>query len=379
MTQWSKPRAGSLAFYPRKRAKREMPSYKTFLPQKEREARALNFLGYKAGMTHVLGKNIHDKSTTFGQDIFVPCTIIECPPIKVFGVRAYSKENGTVHAIAEAHAQKIEKELLKKINRFKKKSKKEKEETSKEKTIKDLEGMPEITEFRLLAHSQPKLSGIGKKRPEVLEIRLSGTKEKQLEYAREKLGKELNVKECFSEQEFVDVKAVTKGHGTTGVIKRFGVKTLKSPKSKTERVVGSIGPWNPSTVMWTVARAGQHGYHTRTEYSRRILMIGENGAEITPGSGFKQYGVVRNSFLLLSGSVPGPAKRAIALRTSLRKIPENKFKLASIDFIASKGKKQAHATEYEVKAQKVETVEEKKAEKKSVEQEIAEAVEGGKK
>ena len=384
MTHKSSPRRGSLAFYPRKRAKRELATFKTVPGLAVEQAKPLNFLGYKAGMTHVLGKDIHERGKTFGQDIVVPCTIVECPPLVVFGVRAYAKKQTALQPLGDVFAQKTEKELLKRIKRFRKKSRKEKkqgtgeEEKQKEKTIKDFEEkISEMEEFRLLAHSQPKLTGIGKKKPEVFEIRLSGSREKQLAFAQEKLGKQLSAKDCFEEKQFVDVKAVTTGKGFQGVVKRFGVK-IHRPKSKKQRVVGSIGPWNPSTVMWTVPRPGQHGYQTRTEYNRRIMIMGENGTEITPSHGFKNYGVVKNAFLLLSGSVPGPAKRAVALRPSIRKTPENRFKLEGIDFISTKMQSQAGATEEAVKAQKTEKAKEEKKERKSVAEEIAEAATKGK-
>ena len=376
MTKKSRPRAGSLAFYPRKRAKREMASYKTVPVIAVGKAKAINFLGYKAGMTHVIGKDQHAKGKTFGQDISIPGTVIECPPLQVFGARAYSKKNNALHPLAETHSQKNEKELLRKIRNFRKKSKKEKKagKEKRETSFEDLEKkLLEIEEIRLLAFSNPKLAGFGRKKPDVFELRLSGSREQQLAFAREKIGKEISVRECFDEKQFVDVKAVTKGKGFQGVIKRFGVKTLK-PKSKKQRVVGSIGPWNPSTVMWTVARPGQHGYHTRTEYNKRILLIGDNATGVTPDSGFKNYGIVSNDFLLVAGSIPGPAKRAVSLRHTIRVFPENRFNISGIDFIASKKEKQKHATEEEVKAQKAEAVKEDKQEKKSVEQEIAEAV-----
>ena len=78
-----KPRSGSLAFYPRGKAKKETPSFSTF-PNVEGAARPLNFLGYKVGMIHGIGKNEHAKSVSYGQMIYVPCTVILFPPIYFF-------------------------------------------------------------------------------------------------------------------------------------------------------------------------------------------------------------------------------------------------------------------------------------------------------
>ena len=113
-----------------------------------------------------------------------------------------------------------------------------------------------------------------------------------------------------------------------GVIKRFGVK-MGRPKAKKRRVVGSISPWTPATVMFTVARPGQMGYHTRTEYNKKILIIG-NGKEI---SELKKYGNIKNDIVLVAGSIPGTTKRCIALREPIRKADENKMKIVEVNIL----------------------------------------------
>ncbi|MCE7697990.1 MAG: 50S ribosomal protein L3, partial [Methanobacterium paludis] len=84
--------------------------------------------------------------------------------------------------------------------------------------------------------------------------------------------------------------------------------------------VGSIGPWNPSRTMWTVAMAGQMGYHKRTEFNKKILKIG--GADevdaVNPDGGFVKYGLVKNGYFIVKGSVPGPSKRLVMLRKAIR-------------------------------------------------------------
>lgn len=390
MTKKSKPRAGSLAFYPRKRAKRETPSFSSFPEIKIEGAKPLNFLGYKAGMLHVVAMNQHESAVSYGQEVVVPATAIECPPLKIFGVRAYEKTPHGLRTATELTVGKVDKNLLRKIKSFKKKHKKKaKGEKDKKKdiggeekiTLEDLEKKKDgLAEIRLLAHTTPIATGIGKKKPEIIELKLSGSIDEQFAYAKEKFGKEIAVNEIFKDKQFVDVKAVDKGKGFSGVVKRFGVK-IHRPKAKKRRVVGSIGPWNPSTVMWTVARAGQLGYQARTEYNKRILMIGSNPAVINPSSGFKNYGVIKNDFVLLAGSMPGPSKRAVALREPIRKSAAEKHKISELLFISTVPKKikEVAAEEEETKAKKVVAKkEEVKKEEKSVEEEIAAAVEGKK-
>jgi len=333
MAKKHKPRSGSLAFYPRKRALREVPQFTSFNSKGIEGVAPLNFFGYKAGMTHVLGTDKHKKSPTFGQKVQFAVSIIECPPLKVFGIRAYGKKPQGLVCLGEKHAKQLDKELKRRITIQKKKEKKEKEEPKEFDFSKNIE---KISEIRLLAHTQPKLTGIGKKKPEIVEISLSGSVEEQLKFAEEKLGKEITVREVFNELDFLDVKAVTKGKGFSGVVKRFGVKDHR-PKAKKQRIVGSIGPWHPATVMFTVARAGQLGYQFRTEFNKKLLAIG-NGEKITPKGGFKNYGVVKNDFILIEGSVPGPVKRCVALRKGIRPAPIEKHQLEGVEFVASEQK-----------------------------------------
>lgn len=72
------------------------------------------------------------------------------------------------------------------------------------------------------------------------------------------------------------------------------------------------------------------GYHHRTELNKKIYRIGsgEDTANastehditkkaITPMGGFPHYGIVKNDYLMLKGSIPGTKKRVITIRKSL--------------------------------------------------------------
>ncbi|MCD6434343.1 MAG: 50S ribosomal protein L3 [Candidatus Diapherotrites archaeon] len=339
MVKKSKPRSGSLAFYPRKRAARETPSFRT-VKRDGKEIKPLNFIGYKAGMLSVVGKNIHEGSPSYGQEAVLAATVIETPPIKVFGIRAYRETPYGLEILTEVTTDNIDKELRRRIKRFKEKSKDKKKEEKKAEgkvSIEEIEKLVKegkVNEIRLLAHTQPKLTAIGKKKPEVIEIFLNGTPEEQLKYAMEKLGKEITVKEVFNEKDFIDVKAVTKGKGFEGVVKRFGVK-IQRPKAKKRRIVGSIGPWTPATVMWTVPRPGQHGYHSRTELNKKLILIGSKDEtdKVNPKGGFTGYGLVKNDYIVIIGSTPGPRKRAVALRQAVREAKEKGVTIETIERI----------------------------------------------
>jgi len=382
-----KPRSGSLAFYPKKRAAREIPSFSTYPSIEEENSKPLNFYGYKAGMLHVIAKNAQPKSTTYNQNISVPATVIECPPLKVYGVRAYRKTHYGPETAFDIYHEKVSTELRKRIPNFlqpqkkdkgkdkKGGEKKEEKKGEKEKkveapktasrTISDLEKEKEnIITLKLLAYSQPRMTGIGKHKPEVFELGLSGDLDKQITFAKDKFGEQIRIGEVVSEKQFVDVKAVDRGKGFSGPVKRFGIKTHR-PKAKKARVVGSIGPWTPGTVMWTVARPGQLGYQTRTEYNKRVLKIGENAEEINPASGFTNFGNVKNDYVILAGSVPGPAKRIVGIRAAIRTAAESKHNVSDISYISTSEVKKPVKVVKETVAEKVEEKKEVKSEKHS--------------
>lgn len=332
MASYNAPRRGSMAFYPRVRAKKQTPTIKA----KGKEAKALSFLGYKVGMTQVLGKDEHKGSITFGHDVAMPVTIVEVPEMKVLGIRAYVKDDIGHTVYGDVLADNFEKEIERKINNFKKKSEKNKNKETKKKnrTIADFEkDLEKIEYFTLLVNTKPKEIKL-KKTPELVEVNIGGKKEEQLNYAKEKIGKSINVEDVFNEGEFLDVKGVTKGKGIQGVIKRFNVR-IQRPKAKTRRIVGSISPWNPSTVMYTVARPGQMGYHNRTEYNKRLLKISDKPDEVN-GSGFSGYGKVQGKFVIIKGSIPGPSKRCIAMRKGTRPEVTSGVKLGEVTNILKK-------------------------------------------
>ena len=88
--------------------------------------------------------------------------------------------------------------------------------------------------------------------------------------------------------------------------------------------------------MFTVARAGQMGYHNRTETNKKIIKMSKNVGEINPKSGFLNYGMVEGEYALIFGSLPGPAKRCVALRKSLRPAQQVGVQLQHVDKIILK-------------------------------------------
>ena len=323
------PHRGSLGFSPRKRAASPVPKIKRWVV--EDRVRVQGFAGYKAGMTHVVLIDDYPHSLTHGEEVTRAVTVIETPPLKVFGVRLYGKRSEGLRTIGEAWAEKLDKALARRLPVPKK----------QKKGIEALESyLDDATEVRVLVHTLPGATGIGKKKPEVMEYLVSGKVDEAFEHARGLLGNEIRAGDVFEEGEFVDVMAVTKGKGFQSPVRRWGVKILHHKTRKGRRTAGTLGPWHPSAMMWSVPQSGQMGYHHRTEYNKRILKIGEEGEEVTPKGGFLGYGVVRGDYIILEGSIPGPRKRLVRLRPAIRPpehLPEGKPQVAYMSLESKQG------------------------------------------
>ena len=330
MSERHRPRRGSMGYSPRKRARAETPHIKSW-PEGGDKPKIQGFLGYKAGMTHAFVVDYRPTSTTSGREITMPVSVVEVPPIKIAAVRAYKKTFHGLQTIGEIWADKLDPELSKRLPLTKKEKKKKWDFTK------------DADDLRVLAYTQPKLvTSVPKKTPEIRELRISGGSiEDQIKYAKEILGKELKINDTVKEGDMLDIIAVTKGKGFQGAVKRWGVKLLTHKNSKHRRMIGTAGSWHPNWIQATVPQAGQMGYHQRTEYNKRVLKIGDNGEEINPAGGFPHYGIVKNSYILIHGSIPGPTKRLVSMRDAIRYRRGVKVEKPEITYISTTSKQGA--------------------------------------
>ncbi len=265
-------------------------------------------------MTHALMVDFRKRSTTSGQEVSVPVTVLEAPPLKVAGARLYQRSYAGLSAVAELWAGELDPHLWRRIPEREKKE----DIADKAKKFQGTKG----DDVRLIVHTQPYLvHSLPSKSPEVFEIRVSGDKiEERKKWAVDQLGKEIKIEDFIKEGEMVDVTAVTKGKGFQGHIKRFHVKLQPHKNSKHRRMIGTLGPHNPSYVSYRIPQAGQMGLHRRTEYNKRVLRIVGNPSEssLNPAGGFLHYGLVKNPAMVLHGTIPGPSRRLVGLRLPIR-------------------------------------------------------------
>lgn len=171
------------------------------------------------------------------------------------------------------------------------------------------------------------------KKSHIMEIQVNGgTIPQKVDWARQHLEKPVPITSVFAQDEMIDVIGVTKGKGFKGIFffrslllnysiwwerlkstvripwwtqlpsfwsrlnfefkpisitrgkqfffypgvtSRWHTRKLPRKTHKGLRKVACIGAWHPSRVQFTVARAGQKGYHHRTEMNKKIYRIGK--------------------------------------------------------------------------------------------------------
>ncbi|MFH0949033.1 MAG: 50S ribosomal protein L3 [Candidatus Aenigmatarchaeota archaeon] len=309
MPRRTKPRRGTMQFYPRKRAKRIYPSISHYVPSKE--TKPLGFAGYKTGMTHV--QFILSRTGVPERVIAKSATIIDCAPLFVAGIRFYRG-----HECVGEKWVAVSKSIERKIGKGVRKG-----------------GEPEkFDDVRLIIATQPEKTGMKKIKADIFELVIGGDAEKKYEYAKSILGKEIRHQDVFKVGEYLDASAVTKGHGYTGSVKRFGIRIQTRKDEQSHRHVGSIGSTTPRKIDWRVPMPGQYGFSTRTEYNKRVLLISDDIKKVMPKGGFLGYGIPK-SFMLIEGSIPGSKKRLIRFRHSVR---AKKFQPVELKYISLESK-----------------------------------------
>ncbi|PAV62124.1 hypothetical protein WR25_07520 [Diploscapter pachys] len=302
--KFSAPRHGSMGFCPKKRSKRARGKVKAF--PKDDQSKPIHltaFLGYKAGMTHIVREVDKPGSKVNKKEVVEPVTIIETPPMVIVGIVGYIDTPRGPRTFKTVFAEHLSEDCRRRFYKnwgkskkkaFTKHAKKWQDEDGKKVIESDLNKMKKYcTSIRVLAHTQ-----------------------------------------VFSQDEMIDTIGITKGHGFKGVTSRWHTKKLPRKTHKGLRKVACIGAWHPSRVSFTVARAGQKGFHHRTQINKKIYRIGRsaltpegksNGStdfdltqkSINPMGGFPRYGLVNQDFMMLRGAIVGPRKRPITLRKSL--------------------------------------------------------------
>lgn len=308
----SQPRRGSLAYLPRARAKSMEARIRTWPKMEGDQPKLQGHAGFKAACMRVASIDDREKTPNFGKQLVSLGTIIITPPITIIGIRGYSKDRYGLDSVFDIYA----KDLPKELSRLFKTKHDEKGLERAEKIL------GHVNELYAIAAVIPSRAGLEQKKPYVFEVAVKGGDiQKQFAHLKELLGKEVKIDEVFQKGAEVDAAAITKGKGFEGPITRWGVKKKQHKSRKSVRALGTLGPISPATIMYTVPRAGQRGFHQRIQYNNRIMIMGNTENEemkVNSSSGFKHFGVVKGDYIIVRGSVPGPYRRLVKLRAPIR-------------------------------------------------------------
>jgi large subunit ribosomal protein L3 len=317
MPQSNRPRKGSMGFSPRKRATSEVPRIRSW-PDNDGSPILQGFAGYKAGMTQVMMVNDEANSPREGIEEAVPVTVVETPPMRAVALRAYEDTPYGTKPLTEVWARDFDESLDRTLDLP--------SEDTFEADADNIEGALEegrIDDIRIITHTLPvAVDNVPKKKPDVMETRVGGGSiAERVEYGLDlvETGGEHEMTDIFRSGEYLDVAGITKGKGTQGPVKRWGVQKRKGKHARQgfRRRIGNLGPWNPSRVRSTVPQQGQTGYHQRTELNKRLITVG-TGSEPSVDGGFVGYGEVDGPYSLIKGSLPGPDKRLLRFRPAVR-------------------------------------------------------------
>ena len=360
--KFERPRHGSLGFLPRKRASRIRGKVKSF-PKDDasKEPHLTAFLGYKAGMTHILRDVDKPGSKAHKKEVVEAVTILETPPMIVVGIVGYVITAHGLRALTTVWAEHLNDEVKRRFYKNWYKSKKKaftkyvKKYADGQKDIDaEIEKIKQYCQVvRVLAHTQIRKVKVGQKKAHLMEIQVNGgDTAAKVAFSQGLFEKQVPADAIFGENEMIDVIGVSKGHGYEGVTTRWGTSRLPRKTHRGLRKVACIGAWHPAKVQYSVARAGQNGYHHRTEMNKKVYKMGKGGVEnnattefdlteknINPVGGFPHYGLVREDYMMLKGNIIGAKKRVITLRKALfEQMSRNAQEEVTLKFIDTSSK-----------------------------------------
>jgi len=303
-------------------------------------------------------------------------TIIECPNIVVVGMVGYIETPSGLRALSTVWASHLQQQVLRRFYknwyRAKKKAFTKYNAGGQANANRDRE-LAKMKKYckviRVLAHSDIEKLPLSQKKAHLMEIQINGgDAAAKVDFGVGLFEQSIAISKVFSKDEMIDIIGVTKGKGFEGVTARWGTSKLPRKTHKGLRKVACIGAWHPSRVKYSVARAGQNGYHHRTQINKKIYkmaapqftaegtivkddkgnVVADRFAstefdltkkEITPMGGFPHYGSVRNDWIMIKGTCVGPRKRVLTLRkTLLRQTSRNATEEIALKFIDTSSK-----------------------------------------
>ena len=236
--KFSAPRHGSLGFLPRKRSSQHRGKVKSFLKDDSSKPVHLTaFLGYKAGMTHIVREVDRPGSKVNKKEVVEAVTIMETPPMVIVGIVGYMETPRGLRTFKTIFAEHISDECKRRFYKnwhkskkkaFTKYCKKWQDADSKKPLERDFSSMKKYCQvIHVIAHTQMRLLPLRQKKAYLMEVQVNrGTVAEKLDWARERLEQQVPVSQVFGQDEMIDVIGVTKGQGYNGITSHWHTKKL---------------------------------------------------------------------------------------------------------------------------------------------------------
>lgn len=284
------------------------------------QPKLVGYAGFKVGCIQIVSIDDREKTPNHGKQLVSLGTVVATPPLSVIGIRGYYNDLYGAHALFDVYSPEMPKQVSRLVTI-----------KPKEDGLQKVEKLlGKVSELCAIVAVFPHTIGLAQKKPHVFEIPVQGGDiKKQFDFLKGIFGKQVKINDVFEIGAHVDVASITKGKGWEGPITRWGVKKKQHKSRKSVRALGTLGPISPSSIMYTVPRGGQRGFHQRVEYNKRIMIMSnteKNEFKINPAGGYKHFGFVNGDFVVLKGSVPGTYRRLVKLRTQIRNIPSKILK-----------------------------------------------------
>jgi len=181
------PRCGHLAYLPKRRTKYAKGKIRSFpKDDKSKPVHMTAFMGYKAGMTHVVRYfEKREGKKTIKKDIVEAVTVVECPPIKVIGMVGYIMTPRGLRAMATVYAQNLSDQVMRRFyknyhvakrNAFKNYKKKYTGDAkSKDHVNRDIQRIKKYcSTVRVVCATQIEKAKLRQKKAHIMEIQLNG-------------------------------------------------------------------------------------------------------------------------------------------------------------------------------------------------------------
>lgn len=297
----------SLQYWKSRRARSRLPRVRNH--SRSEKTTLSNMVCFKAGMLRAFVID-DSNSSTKGSEVMRASTVLEVPKTECYGARVYHKDQNTGYLIPsyDIYSEEAAKRAGIRIK-------------ASGKRLEDMQNDSNMAEISALMVAYPNTANSEQNRRVRFESRLIGNDNiEKVKFIQDNIGKEIKSTDIFAEGEYIDITSITKGKGWQGVIKRGGVRRNNHKSTNKIRHGGPLGAFTPGKVLYTIPRAGQQGYNYRTEQNKRILRIAtsQEAKSINPKSGFKNYGMLKNDFLVVQGSVAGTSKRMVRIKKAIR-------------------------------------------------------------